>query len=165
MLTFGSTKSGKYIMMPIEIMRFTFHMFLTKIVKKSLEKGLTKIRYLLIIDEAHLFAEPSHEFGEPLTTTVARIYRKFGVALMLLTHSWSDVDEVYRNFCGYTLALGASQPDYLSYTRLYMGLDSSAINWLKRGEPGNAVLKRIYTPHPVLLRIVPEEIALTEFGE
>jgi len=52
----------------------------------------------------------------------------------------------------------------LSYTRLYMGLDSSAINWLKRGEPGNAVLKRIYTPHPVLLRIVPEEIALTEFG-
>jgi len=165
LLTFGSTKSGKYIMMPIEIMRFTFHMFLTKIVKKSLEKGLTKIRYLLIIDEAHLFAEPSHEFGEPLTTTVARIYRKFGVALMLLTHSWSDVDEVYRNFCGYTLALGASQPDYLSYTRLYMGLDSSAINWLKRGEPGNAVLKRIYTPHPVLLRIVPEEIALTEFGE
>ena len=164
LLTFGSTKSGKYIMMPIEIMRFTFHMFLTKIVKKSLEKGLTKIRYLLIIDEAHLFAKPSHEFGEPLTTTVARIYRKFGVALMLLTHSWSDVDEVYRNFCGYTLALGASQPDYLSYTRLYMGLDSSAINWLKRGEPGNAVLKRIYTPHPVLLRIVPEEIALTEFG-
>lgn len=164
LLTFGSTRTGKYIMMPIEVMRFTFHIFLAKIVKKSLEKGLTKIRYLLIVDEAHLFAKPSHEFGEPLTTTVARIYRKFGVALMLLTHSWSDVDEVYRNFCGYTLALGASQPDYLSYTRLYMGLDSSAINWLKRGEPGNAVLKRIYTPHPVLLKIIPEDIALTEWS-
>ena len=164
LLTFGSTRTGKYIMMPIEVMRFTFHIFLTKIVKKALQKGLTKIRYLLIVDEAHLFAKPSHEFGEPLTTTVARIYRKFGVALMLLTHSWSDVDEIYRNFCGYTLALGASQPDYLSYTRLYMGLDSSAINWLKRGEPGNAVLKRIYTPHPVLLKIIPEEIALTEWS-
>ena len=165
LLTFGSTITGKYIMMPIEVMRFAFHMFLAKIVRKSLEKGLTKIRYLLIVDEAHLFAKPMAEFGEPLTTTVARIYRKFGVALMLLTHSWSDVDEVYRNFCGYTLALGASQPDYLSYTRLYMGLDSSAINWLKRGEPGNAVLKRIYTPHPVLLKIIPEDIALTEWSE
>jgi len=164
LLTFGSTRTGKYIMMPIEVMRFAFHMFLAKIVRKSLEKGLTKIRYLLIVDEAHLFAKPMAEFGEPLTTTVARIYRKFGVALMLLTHSWSDVDEVYRNFCGYTLALGASQPDYLSYTRLYMGLDSSAINWLKRGEPGNAVLKRIYTPHPVLLKIIPEDIALTEWS-
>ena len=164
LLTFGSTRTGKYIMMPIEVMRFTFHMFLTKIVKKALQKGLRKIRYLLIVDEAHLFAKPMAESGEPLVTTVARIYRKFGVALMLLTHSWSDVDEVYRNFCGYTLALGASQPDYLSYTRLYMGLDSSAINWLKRGEPGNAVLKRIYTPHPVLLKIIPEEIALTEWS-
>jgi len=164
LLTFGSTRTGKYIMMPIEVIRFAFHMFLAKIVRKSLEKGLTKIRYLLTVDEAHLFAKPMAEFGEPLTTTVARIYRKFGVALMLLTHSWSDVDEVYRNFCGYTLALGASQPDYLSYTRLYMGLDSSAVNWLKRGEPGNAVLKRIYTPHPVLLKIIPEEIALTEWS-
>ncbi len=28
---------------------------------------------------------------------------------LLLTHSWSNVDETFRNFCGYIIALGASQ--------------------------------------------------------
>ena len=59
--------------------------------------------------------------------------------------------------------LGASQPDYIAQRRLHLGLDTTAVQWLKRGEPGNAVLKRIYTPHPILVKIVPEEIALTDY--
>ena len=163
LLCLGSTKTGKYVMMPIEVMRFSFHMLLTQLVNYALSMGLSKPRYMLIVDEAHLFAKPRVEYGEPIVTTIARIYRKFGVAVTLLTHSWSDVDETFRNFCGYTIALGASQPDYIAQCRLYLGLDTTAVQWLKRGEPGNAVLKRIYTPHPILVKIVPEEIALTDY--
>ena len=163
LLCLGSVRGGRYVMMPIEVMRFSFHMLLTQLVNHALSMGLSKPRYMLIVDEAHLFAKPRVEYGEPIVTTIARIYRKFGVAVTLLTHSWSDVDETFRNFCGYTIALGASQPDYIAQCRLYLGLDTTAVQWLKRGEPGNAVLKRIYTPHPILVKIVPEEIALTDY--
>ena len=162
MLCMGSTSTSKYVPLPLEIQRFTFSVLLAQLRNHVLQHGLQEPRWLLVVDEAHLFARPPRLERESEVSTVARMLRKFGLALVLVTHSWSDVDDVYIHHCGWRLALSHSDPKYVSDTQYYMSLTQAELTWFQRGIRGRAVLRRGFEPHNILVEIEPEEVAKPE---
>jgi len=162
-LCLGSIKPGEYVNMPIDIMHFAFHMLLNQIVAVVRRMGLGDVRYLFVVDEAHLFMFNPPGMAEPLLTSVSRIYRKFGLATVVLTHLWGDLDPKFRQNAGWRLALASSDPDYLTYTRTYMTLNDTEYKWLKDGIIGRGVLRQIHSRHNYLVNIEAELIALTSY--
>jgi len=162
-LCLGSIEPGEYVNMPIDIMRFAFHMLLNQIVAVIRRMGLGDVRYLLVVDEGHLFMFNPPGMAEPALTTVSRIYRKFGLATVVLTHLWGDLDPKFRQNAGWRLALASSDPDYLTYTRTYMTLNDTEYKWLKDGIIGRGVLRQVHSRHNYLVNIEAEPIALTSY--
>jgi len=164
LLCMGSTASGRYVPMPIEVQRFAVDLLLAQLRDHALAEGLSEPRWMLIVDEAHLFMQPPPGLQEPLLATVARMLRKFGLAVVVLTHEWSDVPEVLRRTAGWRLALAHSDPDYVAMTKVYMALTPSELAWFQRGVRGRAVLRRGHEPHNILVEIEPVEEAKTEWA-
>ncbi len=154
-LCMGSSASGGYRSMPLEVQQFTFSIALAQMRDHALGLGLSEPRWLLIVDEAHLFMRPPEGYLEPEVVTTARMLRKFGLAVVLLTHDWGDVPESFRRTAGWKLALSHSDPDYISLTQIYMALSPSELAWLRRGIRGRAVLRRGLEPHNILVEIEP----------
>jgi len=125
--------------------------------------GLSDVRYLLVVDEGWLFSQPPPGFSEPLVTSVARMYRKFGLALVIVAHDWGDLDPAYRRHAGWRLAMASSDPEYLGVTRSLMELGEVEIRWLSEGLRGRAVLRMAHRPHNFLLRVEPEDVARTDY--
>jgi len=161
-LCLGSSATGQYVPMPLEIQRFAFVVLLAQLRDYVLNRGLSEPRWLLIVDEAHLFARPLRGEAESPVTTMARMLRKFGLAVVLLTHDWRDVDSAFIRHCGWHLALSHSNQSYVEDTRVYLGLTPSELSWFQRGMRGRAVLRRGLDPHNILVEIEPEEIARAE---
>ncbi len=164
LLCMGSTASGRYVPMPVEIQRFAVDLLLAQLRDYALAEGLSEPRWMLIVDEAHLFMQPPPGLQEPLVATVARMLRKFGLAVVVLTHEWGDVPEVLRRTAGWRLALAHSDPDYVAMTKVYMALTPSELAWFQRGVRGRAVLRRGHEPHNILVEIEPVEEARTEWA-
>ena len=162
-LCLGSIEPGEYVNMPIDIMRFAFHMLLNQIVAVVRRMGLGDVRYMLVVDEGHLFMFNPPGMAEPALTTVSRIYRKFGLSVVVLTHLWGDLDPKFRQNSGWRLALASSDPDYLTYTRTYMTLNDTEYKWLKDGIIGRGVLRQVHSRHNYLVNIEAEPIALTSY--
>jgi hypothetical protein len=160
-LCLGSS-AGQYVPMPVEIQRFAFLTLLAQLRDYALAQGLSEPRWMLIVDEAHLFARPLRGEAESPAATMARMLRKFGLALVMLTHDWRDVDDSYVRHCGWRLALSHSDPSYVEDTRVYMALTPSELSWFQRGLRGRAVLRRGFEPHNILVEIEPAEIARPE---
>ncbi len=162
-LCLGSGEGGAYRHMPLDVMRFAFHMFLTHVTSLVVKMGLSDVRYLLVVDEGWLFSQPPPGFSEPLVTSVARMYRKFGLALVIVAHDWGDLDPAYRRHAGWRLAMASSDPEYLGVTRSLMELGEVEIRWLSEGLRGRAVLRMAHRPHNFLLRVEPEDVARTDY--
>jgi len=163
LLCMGSTASGRYMPMPIEVQQLAVDLLLAQLRDHALAKGLSEPRWMLIVDEGHLFMQPPRGLQEPLLATVARMLRKFGLAVVVLTHEWSDVPEVLRRTAGWRLALAHSDPDYVAMTRVYMALTPGELAWFQRGVRGRAVLRRGHEPHNILVEIEPVEEARTDW--
>jgi hypothetical protein len=159
----GSTASGQYVPMPIEVQRLAVDLLLAQLRDHALAKGLSEPRWMLIVDEGHLFMQPPRGLQEPLIATVARMLRKFGLAVVVLTHEWGDVPEIFRRTAGWRLALAHSDPDYVAMTRVYMALTPSELAWFQRGVRGRAVLRRGHEPHNILVEVEPVEEARTDW--
>ncbi|MEM1522399.1 MAG: DUF87 domain-containing protein [Thermofilum sp.] len=162
-LCMGSTASGKYVPLPIEIQRFAFTCLLAQLRDYVIAQGLSEPRWMLIVDEGHLFARPTRLEMESPLATMARMLRKFGLAVVLVTHDWSDVDDAYREHAGWRLALSHSDPQYIEKTQIYMSLTPSELTWFRRGVRGRGVLRRGFEPHNILVEIEPKEGARTDF--
>ncbi len=162
-LCLGSVQPGEYVNMPIDIMRFAFHMLLNQVVAVVRRMGLGDVRYLFVVDEGHLFMFNPPGMAEPALTTVSRIYRKFGLSVVVLTHLWGDLDPKFRQNAGWRLALASSDPDYLTYTRTYMTLNDTEYKWLKDGIIGRGVLRQVHSRHNYLVQVEAEPIALTSY--
>ena len=161
-LCLGSSASGQYVPMPAEIQRFAFLTLLAQLRDYVLAQGLSEPRWMLVVDEAHLFARPLRGEAESPAATMARMLRKFGLALVMLTHDWRDVDDAYVRHCGWRLALSHSDPSYVEDTRVYMALAPSELSWFQRGLRGRAVLRRGFEPHNILVEVEPVELARPE---
>ncbi|MEM4666968.1 MAG: DUF87 domain-containing protein [Thermofilum sp.] len=162
-LCMGSTSTGKYVPLPVEVQRFTFTCLLAQLRDYVVSLGLSEPRWMLIVDEGHLFARPTRlELESPLAT-MARMLRKFGLAVVLVTHDWSDVDDAYREHAGWRLALSHSDPQYVEKTQVYMALTPSELTWFRRGVRGRGVLRRGFEPHNILVEIEPAEEARTDY--
>jgi hypothetical protein len=162
LLCLGSSASGQYVPMPVEVQRFAFLALLAQLRDYVLAQGLSEPRWMLIVDEAHLLARPLRGEVESPAATMARMLRKFGLALVMLTHDWRDVDDAYVRHCGWRLALSHSDPSYVEDTRVYMALAPSELAWFQRGLRGRAVLRRGFEPHNILVEVEPAEIARPE---
>jgi len=92
------------------------------------------------------------------------VLRKFGLAVVVLTHEWGDVPETLRRVAGWKHDLSHSDPDYVSMTRVYMGLSTYELEWFQRGVRGRAVLRRGSEPYNILVEIEPVEEARTDFA-
>jgi hypothetical protein len=88
--------------------------------------------------------------------------RKFGLAVVVLTHDWHDADPAFLRHCGWRLALSHSDPNYVEETRVYMALTPTELSWFQRGVRGRAVLRRGHEPHNILIEVEPEELAKPE---
>jgi nucleoside-triphosphatase THEP1 len=161
-LCLGSTSSGRYVPIPVEYQRFAVSVMLAMMRDHVIAKGVQEPKWLLIVDEAHLFSRPPLREREAEVVTLARMLRKFGLAVILITHDWRDVDETYIRHCGWKLALSHSSPEYVQDTAFYMSLTPSELTWFQRGLRGRAVLRRGFEPHNVMLEIEPEEYAKPE---
>jgi nucleoside-triphosphatase THEP1 len=161
-LCLGSSARGEYVPMPVEIQRFAFLALLAQLRDYALAKGLSEPRWMLIVDEAHLLARPLRGEVESPVATVARMLRKFGLAVVLLTHDWRDIDDSYVRHCGWRLALSHSDPSYVEDTRVYMALTPGELSWFQRGLRGRAVLRRGFEPHNILVEVEPADIARPE---
>ncbi|MEM0267548.1 MAG: DUF87 domain-containing protein [Thermofilaceae archaeon] len=162
-LCMGSTATGKYVPLPVEVQRFAFTCLLAQLRDYVISLGLSEPRWMLIVDEGHLFARPTRLEMESPIATMARMLRKFGLAVVLVTHDWSDVDDAYREHAGWRLALSHSDPQYIEKTQVYMALTPSELTWFRRGVRGRGVLRRGFEPHNILLEIEPAEGARTDF--
>jgi len=161
-LCMGSTASGQYVPMPTEIQRFAFIALLSQMALHAIRCGLSEPRWMLIVDEAHLFARPLRGEVEAPATTIARMMRKYGLAVVLLTHGWMDVDRLYVETAGWRLALSHSDPSYVNDTYSYMALTASELSWFQRGIRGRALLRRGHEPHNILVEVEPAEVARPE---
>ncbi|MEM2409256.1 MAG: hypothetical protein QXF87_01960, partial [Thermofilaceae archaeon] len=130
----------------------------------AIARGLSEPRWLLIVDEGHLFMLPPPGYTEPLIVTMARMLRKFGLAVVMLTHEWGDVPEAFRRVAGWKLALSHSDPDYVSMTQVYMALTPIELSWFQAGIVGRAVLRRGHEPYNILVEIEPVEEARTDWA-
>ncbi|MEM1810766.1 MAG: DUF87 domain-containing protein [Thermofilaceae archaeon] len=162
-LCMGSTATGKYVPLPVEVQRFAFTCLLAQLRDYVIAQGLAEPRWMLIVDEGHLFARPTRLEMESPLATMARMLRKFGLAVVLVTHDWSDVDDAYREHAGWRLALSHSDPQYIEKTQVYMALTPSELTWFRRGVRGRGVLRRGFEPHNILLEIEPAEGARTDY--
>jgi hypothetical protein len=88
--------------------------------------------------------------------------RKYGLAVVLLTHGWMDVDRMFVATAGWRLALSHSDPSYVDDTRSYMNMTPHELSWFQRGIRGRALLRRGHEPHNILVEIEPAEIARPE---
>ncbi|MCC6049075.1 MAG: DUF87 domain-containing protein [Thermofilum sp.] len=161
-LCLGSSASGRYVPMPVEIQRFAFLALLAQLRDYVLAQGLSEPRWMLVVDEAHLLARPLRGEAESPAATMARMLRKFGLALVMLTHDWRDIDDSYVRHCGWRLALSHSDPSYVEDTRVYMALTPSELSWFQRGLRGRAVLRRGFEPHNILVEVEPADVARPE---
>jgi nucleoside-triphosphatase THEP1 len=161
-LCMGSAASGRYVPMPVEVQRFAFAALLAQLRDYVLAEGLSEPRWMLIVDEGHLFARAPRGEAEAPATTVARMLRKFGLAVVVLTHDWHDADPAFLRHCGWRLALSHSDPNYVEETRVYMALTPTELSWFQRGVRGRAVLRRGHEPHNILIEVEPEELAKPE---
>jgi len=161
-LCLGSSAKGEYVPMPVKVQRFAFTVLLSQLRDYVLQQGLSEPRWMLIVDEAHLLAKPLRGEVESPAATMARMLRKFGLALVMLTHDWRDIDDSYVRHCGWKLALSHSDPSYVEDTRVYMALTPAELSWFSRGIRGRAVLRRGFEPHNILVEIEPAEIARPE---
>ena len=159
-LCMGSTSSGRYVAMPVEVQRTAFELLLAQLRDYVVAQGLSEPRWMLIVDEGHLFMVPPPGFSEPLVVTMARMLRKFGLAVVVLTHEWGDVPEQFRRAAGWKLALAHSDPDYVSMTRVYMALTTSELAWFQAGVRGRAILRRGHEPYNILVEIEPAAAAI-----
>lgn len=162
-LCMGSTVKGRYVAMPIEVQRVVFDLLLSQLRDSAIARGLSEPRWLLIVDEGHLFMLPPPGYTEPFVVTMARMLRKFGLAVVILTHEWSDVPEAFRRVAGWKLALSHSDPDYVAMTRVYMALTPLELSWFQAGIVGRAVLRRGHEPYNILVEIEPVEEAKTDW--
>jgi nucleoside-triphosphatase THEP1 len=162
LLCLGSSARGEYVPMPVKVQRFAFTVLLSQLRDYVLQQGLSEPRWMLIVDEAHLLAKPLRGEAESPAATMARMLRKFGLALVMLTHDWRDIDDSYIRHCGWKLALSHSDPSYIEDTRVYMALTPAELSWFSRGIRGRAVLRRGFEPHNILVEIEPAEIARPE---
>jgi hypothetical protein len=162
LLCMGSRATGQYVPMPVEVQRFAFIALLSQMAIHAIRSGLSEPRWMLIVDEAHLFARPLRGEPEAPATTIARMMRKYGLAVVLLTHGWMDVDRMFVATAGWRLALSHSDPSYVNDTYTYMNMTSSELSWFQRGVRGRALLRRGHEPHNILVEIEPAEIARPE---
>lgn len=162
-LCMGSTSGGRYVAMPEEVQRFAFTCLLGQLRDYAIERGLSEPEWLLIVDEGHMFMFPPRRSGEPPVVTVARMLRKFGLAVVVVTHDWADVSDVYIRHCGWKLAMSHSDPRYVSDTEYYLNLRPEERTWFSRGLQGRAVLRRSHEPHNVLVEVEPVDEARTDF--
>ena len=163
-LCMGSTAKGSYTAMPVEVQRVVFDLLLSQLRDCAIARGLSEPRWLLIVDEGHLFMLPPPGYTEPLIVTMARMLRKFGLAVVMLTHEWGDVPEAFRRVAGWKLALSHSDPDYVSMTQVYMALTPIELSWFQAGIVGRAVLRRGHEPYNILVEIEPVEEARTDWA-
>ncbi|MEM1567489.1 MAG: DUF87 domain-containing protein [Thermofilaceae archaeon] len=163
-LCMGSTAKGSYMAMPVEVQRVVFDLLLSQLRDCAIARGLSEPRWLLIVDEGHLFMLPPPGYTEPLIVTMARMLRKFGLAVVMLTHEWGDVPEAFRRVAGWKLALSHSDPDYVSMTQVYMALTPIEVSWFQAGVVGRAVLRRGHEPYNILVEIEPVEEARTDWA-
>jgi hypothetical protein len=161
-LCLGSTKEGKYVPVPRGIMRFTLSVLLAQMRVHVLNRGLSEPKYLLIIDEAHLFAKPPHLERETELTTMARMLRKFGLTILLVAHDFKDIDDTFLRHAGWRIAMSHSDPRYVRDAEHYFDMLPAEITWFRRGIRGRAVLRRGFEPWNILLEVEPEEVAKTE---
>jgi len=161
-LCLGSTKEGKYVPVPIDIMRFTLSVLLAQMKDYVLNRGLSEPKFLLIVDEAHLFAKPPHLERETELTTMARMLRKFGLAIVLVAHDFKDIDDTFLRQAGWRIAMSHSDPRYVNDAEHYFSMLPAEVTWFSRGIRGRAVLRRGIEPWNILLEVEPEEIAKTE---
>jgi hypothetical protein len=165
LLCLGSTKEGRYAPVPRDIMRFSLSVLLAQMRDYVLNRGLSEPKYLLIIDEAHLFAKPPHLERETEVTTMARMLRKFGLAILLVAHDFKDIDDTFLRHAGWRIAMSHSDPQYVQDAIYYFSMLPAEATWFRRGIVGRAVLRRGFEPWNVLLEVQPEEVAKTEYGK
>jgi len=161
-LCLGSTKKGEYRPVPVNIMRFTLSVLLALMRNYLLQLGLSEVRWFLVIDEAHYFSKPPHLERETEITRMARITRKFGLAIVLVAHDFKDLDEVFARHAGWKLAMSHSDPLYVLDAYHFFSLRPEEVTWFSRGIRGRAILRRGIEPWNILLEVEPEEIAKTE---
>jgi len=154
---------GRGEAMPVEVMRFTTHMFIAQLTQELVERGLSEPRYLLVMDEAWLLSLPPPGGSESLATTISRMFRKFGLAVLLVAHDWSDIDPVYRKHSGWRIAMASSDPEYLSATASYLRLTPGEVRWLSEGIRGRAVLRMQHKPYSLPLQVEPPPAARTDY--
>jgi DNA helicase HerA-like ATPase len=118
-----------------------------------LNRGLSEPKFLLIVDEAHLFAKPPHLERETELTTMARMLRKFGLAIVLVAHNFKDIDDTFLTQAGWRIAMSHSDPRYVNDAEHYFSLRPEEVTWFSRGVRGRTILRRGFEP---------EEIAKTE---
>jgi len=161
-LCLGSTKEGKYTPVPIDVMRFTLSVLLVQMKDYVLNRGLSEPKFLLIVDEAHLFAKPPRLERETELTTMARMLRKFGLAIVLVAHDFKDIDDTFLRHAGWRIAMSHSDPRYVNDAEHYFSMLPAEVTWFRRGVRGRAILRRGFEPWNILLEVEPEEIAKTE---
>lgn len=138
---------------PIDIICFTLSVLLAQMKDYVLNRGLSEPKFLLIVDEAHLFAKPPHLERETELTTMARMLRKFGLAIVLVAHNFKDIDDTFLTQAGWRIAMSHSDPRYVNDAEHYFSLRPEEVTWFSRGVRGRTILRRGFEP---------EEIAKTE---
>jgi len=159
-LCFGSTKTGEYKPIPRDIMRFTLSVLLAQMRDYVSNRGLSDVKYMLFIDEAHLFSRPPTLERESEITTMARMLRKFGLAIVLIAHDFRDLDPVFIRHAGWRMAMSHSDPQYVNDAIYYFDMHPSEITWFRRGIRGRAILRRGFEPWNVLVEVEPEKVAM-----
>ncbi|BEP17548.1 hypothetical protein PYJP_09000 [Pyrofollis japonicus] len=134
-------------------------LFLEKIYVYLKEKGITdKLRLIMIIDEAHLFARKTKRRN--VVTNMAAELRKYGLSLILVTQKYDDVDDAILANIGTKIALRHTEPKTAKQVAeaLASGIEQDELKVLVETlnivPQGYAIIRDYYINKPLLVKII-----------
>jgi energy-coupling factor transporter ATP-binding protein EcfA2/GTP-binding protein EngB required for normal cell division len=123
------------------------------------EKGITdKLRLIMIIDEAHLFASKTKR--QNVVVNMAAELRKYGLSLILVTQKYDDIDNTILANIGTKIALRHTEPKTAKQVAeaLASGIEQDELKVLVETlniiPQGYAIIRDYYIDKPLLVKVI-----------
>ena len=133
-----------------DIARFLGTVISDAIWRYGVKKGIVhRPELLLILDEAHRYVElrPFVE-TQSFITGMARVVRKYAVAVVILTQRVHDVESAAREQIGWKIALPGSSSTYLNSVAEVWGANETQLGWLASANVGRALVYKEGSTRP-----------------
>jgi hypothetical protein len=131
---------------------------LKRIQEQCEEQHLSKLRLIVVVDEAHRIlktemAETGLIRTEPLLIQILRESRKYGFAMLLLSQLATDVQEEAAANVATVLCHGFDQPGQLGHVKKWIDMSEPELHAFRLLPRGGAFIKHYGDPHSHLLRL------------